>query len=116
MQIDFNQKLMNYDGEELKSVKVEGGEKEVLTLSWACCEALMHDNREDKATPEQKLGRFELAQRICKSTKGEKKESVELSPEELVDLRKVLGQRFGTLIIGSSYPLLDGDKGGKSEK
>lgn len=74
-----------------------------LDLKTVCIEALMCLAASDeRASGEEKFHRYQIAQKINKG--GE----VELTPEEVVIIKKRVGEVYGAVVLGPVYELLNG--------
>ena len=103
MLINCDEVLKGLDEEPLKE-KTKDGEIN-LTLGGICVSALMNAPSASSAKPltgEDKFRRCQLAQRLYKG--GER----ELSVGEAALLKELIGTRFAPVVIGATWPLLDG--------
>lgn len=120
MKIDFNQSLSGLDGEPLKDPKKyklnqfgqlaigEDGlaivlEYEPVTLSKICCEALMGNKPNEEISGDEKLSRYILAMKI-RQAKG----LCEVTADEIVKIKKLVGEFMKTLVVGAAFELLEG--------
>lgn len=123
IKIDFNYKFVNFDGttiperpdepEEVDGVPVMKDGKPVMkksppfTLRTACVNVLtMHEvderGRAKEISGKDKVERYELAKRIYHS-----KGLVEISPEEQVLLKELVGRIYPPITVGQAYEILD---------
>lgn len=97
MKIDTQQMIHDLEGEV---VQLDNGIE--CTLGRVCCRALLGNYRGEEALPgEDKYARWELAGRISKG--GE----VELTVEEVAQVKMLIGKGFTTLVVGAAYHLLE---------
>jgi len=104
MQVDFKTNIRNIDG---ALITQEDGESKnaLLTLSRVCVNALLSRFSDEQGiTGEEMVDRFNLALRIKDQPDG----SVEINPEELVLIRKLIAKGNGPLICGRAWKLLEG--------
>lgn len=98
---DFSQPLRTFEGNLYKD---ETGKEIGKPISEFCQEALLATfGDETTIDPTEKFKRFELAKKLYAS-KGE----VDLSDEELILLRRVVGKAYPTPIMGSIWMALGG--------
>lgn len=98
MKIDFSQQPKALAGDTFKNEKNES-----LTLSDVCIEGLNrpHPVEDQRLTGEQKFKRWDLSRRIYKATE------VEVSAEEIADLKKCIGLHFPPSIVGPCFEMLE---------
>ena len=124
MKIDFNQPIRDLEGnpieetEEIQVVTHINGKPEVtrqvkkvfdkdgavklVTLKAVCATALTAVFKDEQNLPaEKKVLRFTLAQKIVAT-----KEAIELNPEEVVMIKKLVGKMSGPLVVGQVYNIL----------
>lgn len=124
MQVDFNQPLRDLEGnpvEETEEVQVivqnngkpeavsqikkvynQDGTVRLVTFKTLCARALIAMFRDEQNLPaEKKVSRFTLAQKIVAATGP-----VELSLEEAVMAKEVVGKMFSPLIVGQVFGAL----------
>jgi len=120
--IDFTQKILQLGGEELNAkldcvlVKENGdfllhnGKKmirkidtpeEIITFRRVCTDVLMKGSSKDE---NPKVDRFDLAIRIFNE------DSLELTSEEVVDLKALIKKGWANLISGQACLMLEGQK------
>lgn len=101
IKIDFSQKLTDLDGRTVNE-PIEGkeGEFRPVTLAVLAARALLQADTKDA---EKKLSYYKLAQMI--HTGG----IVELSPEQLVEVRAVISAAYGVLVTGWAFDKLAGN-------
>jgi len=99
MKIDFNKKFTNFNGEILKDSQ---SQKE-LSLKDVCVEALMVVDQKEEIGGEEKVKRYNLALDIYNG----KKEN--LSSEEIVLLKELIGRYFSTIVVGQALKMLEND-------
>jgi len=104
MKIKLTQSLKNIDGKELHKEIVENGKvvelKALFQLKDVCVNALM-TNTEEKIEGQEKMRRYLLA------TKIQKANELDLKSEEIVLLKKVIGEMYGVLVVGQSFEMLE---------
>lgn len=102
MVINFNQTLKRIDGTNLT---LDGGKDG--TLKHFAMEALQFNfNDERDITPETKCKRWLLATRIYANP-----EKIDLTVEELAELKKLIGKAYGPLVVGQTWEILEGKNG-----
>jgi hypothetical protein len=96
MRINFAQELKTLSGETINK-----GES-ALKLSHVCCDALFATFEDEKnLSGDEKAKRFVLATKIYGA------DFVDLSPEDVVVLKKLVGKAFSALIVGQAYQMFD---------
>ena len=96
MKIDFDTILRDLRGEPIKDGTGD------FTLGMASCTALLSSYQDEQGLdPKDKVRRYKLATKV--SDGGE----VDLSVEEISDLKKLIGKAFPPLIVGRAYEILD---------
>lgn len=94
----FETVLKNIDGADLK----EPGNDVPITLKSVAVNALLATMPNDSPAAEEKVKRFILAMKIQGSS-GE----IDLTPEDIVLIKRMVGQAMATLIVGQAFALLD---------
>jgi len=102
MKIDFSQILKNIEGKELKEKKEDSKEDIPIILSKICVEALMATLQDEKSNGEEKLKRYNLAEKIHKA------QELEIATEDIVLLKKRVGDVYPTIIVGPAFRMLEG--------
>lgn len=75
-----------------------------LTLGSACVDALLGAYQDEAALPgEEKYRRFQLATKLSSS------DEVDLTAEEIAQLKKLVGKAWSPLVVGRVYELLERD-------
>lgn len=75
-----------------------------LTLRSACVDALLGAYQDEVALPgEEKYRRFQLATKLSSS------DEVDLTAEEITQLKKLVGKAWSPLVVGRVYELLELD-------
>lgn len=100
MKIDVRQPLTMLSGEPITLPNSD----ELLSLRWACREALLAHNPKEEADATEKMRRFKLSWRI------ENNDSVDLSAEEIAMLKKLLAQHLTTLVAAQAALALERKK------
>lgn len=97
--IDFKTEIKGIDG---AAIPIDPANKSQgnLTLGKVCEDALVATLPGDSPSPSEKNTRFWIAMKI-----HEGKE--QLTVDEIVTVKKVIGMAYGPLVIGRSYQLLD---------
>jgi hypothetical protein len=97
MKIDFATVLRDKKGEPMKAED----EKEV-TLGNVAETALLASFQDEalKLEGSEKVKRFKIAMKIDGVT--------DMTPEEVVKIKELVGKAFGPLIVGRAYEILDG--------
>ncbi len=95
------------DGQQIKF------EEKLATLKDVCMRALLNIIEGTRLSGEDSFKRFQLAEKFSKSTG-----SIELTVDEIVFVKKVIGETFGPAVVGPSWQLLEGEseKSKKAEK
>lgn len=124
MNIDFNQPIRDLEGnpieedEEVQVVAQSNGKPEVVrqvkkifnkdgtvklvTLKAVCARALTAMFKDEQNLPaEKKVLRFTLAQKVVTAA-----DPIEISSEEVVLLKEVVGKMFAPLIVGQVFGIL----------
>jgi len=97
MKVLLTKKFVDLDGAEIKNEK-----DEAFTLRDALISALMATYEGEKDLPgKDKLERYNLAIRIKRD------EEINLSSEEIVLLKRLVGMAYGVLIVGQVYEELE---------
>lgn len=98
MKVDFNIPLNQLNGEPLVNAKNGAA----ITLREISVEALLAMyNDETALPPSEKVTRYDIAEKISKSNGH-----ADLTPEELTEVRKLVGKLYSPLIVGQAYRLL----------
>ena len=106
MLLCLNVMLTDIDGVELKDDR----KNLPLTLRASVLSALTATYRGDESLDGvEKLKRWELALKIKNSP-----DPVELTIDEIVEIKKLISKMFGTVVVGQAYKLLEGS-GAKKE-
>lgn len=98
MKVDFN-----YVIRDLKGEAVLDGKDEFTLKTVACNALLMPYPDEQQLSGTDKYRRFKLADKIS-SANGE---DVDLSAEEVTDLKKLIAKAFSPLVVGRAFDKLD---------
>lgn len=108
MRVDFTQPFMQL----LEPEKVlrdgpdpapgQDDERNPVTLKSIACNALMAMDPQAKMTGEEKVKRYDLATRVVKAESPET-----LEAEDIVLLKKVIGDGFGPIIVGQAFKMLE---------
>lgn len=102
MKVDFSQQLKNLTGEVIKD-SLEPNAK-LLTLKSVCQTALLGIYPNDTADGEEKSRRWLLAM----SLESAKELDLDLKPEDVALMKKLIGLAYGPLVVGPSYQMLNG--------
>ena len=96
--------------QSMRGVQIETGKN--LTLRDICVNSLMETYPDEKnLSGMEKLRRGKLAEKIFAGT-----ESTDLTPEEMVLTKKLIGLKYGPLFVMRSYELLEGPDSEQVEK
>lgn len=98
MHINFDVVLKTFGGEALKPP--ESYKKDVLTLKDTAIEALLASSPEQ--TGENKFKSYKLAQKVSQGG------DVELTVEEVSQIKEAVGKCWGTNVVGPAWAILDG--------
>lgn len=97
---NFDQTIKDLEGNPVKDDK-----ENVITLKSIAIGALMASYQDEQnLSGEEKFKRYNLALKI--NAGG----PVEISAEDLSDLKKLIGKGFSVLAVGQAYGLLETDK------
>lgn len=116
MKIDFGTVLKNKKGEPMKGdVKFDDKGEPIpdsgtdVTLGSVAETALLATFQDEalKLEGSEKVKRFKIAMKLDGVT--------EVTPEEIVTIKAVIGKAFGPMIVGRAFEILDGG-GEKKEK
>jgi len=105
MLIDINTALTTLDGQKMFEARrdKDGNDiREAVTLRNICIGALLAETKNPVAG-EIKFKRYQLATKIQSSER-----EINLSSDEIVMLKELIGQNFITLVVGRAYDLLEG--------
>ena len=97
MRRDFNQILLNLDGTPARDQQ----DKPIM-LGFIATTALLAHNQNDMATAEQKAKRFQIAVKI-----NNRPGAVDITAEELSNIKECIGKFYGPLVVGRSFELLE---------
>jgi hypothetical protein len=101
MKIDFTTPLL-----DLYDTPLKLDEKTDLTLATAACEALLSTYQgEDNLGGNEKADRWALAITIKRATAP-----VEVTSENIIKLKDLIGKRFPAMVVGQAFELLEGRK------
>ena len=101
MLINFSKEITTLEGQVIQKQDVNGKNEGRMELKDICIPSLLAIyGDEPKLKAEVKVERFTLAQKIIKG--GE----IELTPEQIVMIKVVVGKKFGPLFVGQAYALL----------
>lgn len=105
MKVDTTQIVKNLDGTELQERmgNDEDGKPilSFLTLKMIAVNALMSNNRDDKADGVEKAKRWNLACEI------QKQDIVELKAEQITKIKTLIGQTYATAVVGPAFAMLE---------
>lgn len=96
MKIDFSTALTGFNGENL--VEADGRK---ITLAMVCSTVLGSTLPDETPTGEEKLKRFALGMKVCKGG------SYDITAEDRVLLKQLIGKTFSPLVVGSALSVLD---------
>lgn len=123
MFINFAEKILNIDGEEIKieqepifddktqkqvieKGKLKFTDGKLLTLGLASVIALQNNYEDEKnISADEKLNRFTLALSIHK-----KEEPIEIKVEDISKIKTLIHKQFGTLVYARTANLFEGAK------
>jgi len=98
MKVNFSQAIKDFEGE---TVKDEMGKE--LSLSEICVKAILAlFKSEENISGEEKYKRYKLSDKIYN------KSEVELSAEEVAEVKKLVGKMYSPLVVGLVYDILEG--------
>jgi hypothetical protein len=98
MQVLMGQILTDLDGKEIPSLSGEPA-----TLRGVSTEALIATFKSEEPSGEEKLKRWELALKVKKS-----EDPVDLTSDEIVLIKKLIGKAYGPMISGQAWQMLEG--------
>lgn len=97
--INLKQKIKTFEG---KPVNLSDGKnKTELTLKSVLITALTAQYQEEKIEGEEMIKRYELAKAV------HKKDKIEMTSEEKVTAKELVGKMYGTLIYGIVNEILE---------
>lgn len=98
MVIDFTRVLTDLDDK----VMIDAQTEDVISLRLICTNALLAQyNDETNLSGEEKFLRYQLAKKVnCGKP-------IDISPEDVVKIRTLIGKGYGALIVGKAFELLD---------
>lgn len=102
LKVDPTIEFLTLDGEKFR--KTDKPDGPVATLGWVIGKALTDAPADDKGG-DTKFERFMLGMEFAKATLP-----VEVTPEQLTDIRACVDKMFGTMIVGQAWPHLYGPK------
>lgn len=106
MKVDFNTPI-----KDIKGVVVKNGQDDLTLESIACTVLLGVAAGDENIDPKVKIRRFKLAVKLSEG-KGE----VDLSAEDIADLKALIGKNYAPLVVGRAFEILDPEiADGKSE-
>ena len=97
MKIDFSKQLVNLSGEPLRD---ESSDRPV-TLGYVIVNDLLSDDPKNPLEGTEKLERYELAKAVHKGEKDD------LSAEEIVLIKQLVGKLLSTMVVGQVFEMLD---------
>jgi hypothetical protein len=101
MKVDFSSPINGLDNKPVKEANGSGGSMEI-TMSSICCSVLLtQDTEEAAATGEEKVKRFKIAEKVYSG--GEQ----DLSAEDIVLLKRLIGKFYGPLVVARAYDILE---------
>lgn len=105
MKIDFSQVITQLDGSPVPKQKQSPEDADVsLTLKDATVEALCAPMSGDENVPaDTRYKRAHLAMKIYDAT-----EPLELSAEQVVEIKNAIGKRFAALVLMRAWDLIEG--------
>ena len=105
MRINMNQSIKDWEGNEIVLPKsLDSDEKESLILRHVClnCLGAVHED-EKNLSGEEKFKRNGIAMNIVNSKNG----VVDLSSEQISELKKLIGKLYGPVVVGSTWNMLE---------
>lgn len=100
MLIDYSATLNDFLGEPI--MDGEGDKRKAITLGIVCCNALLANYPDEQGLAgTDKVHRFYLAQKAAKG------EVADVSVDDVVLIKMLLGKGFGTMIVGRAYELIE---------
>ena len=100
MIINFSETITTINGEDVKDPETEKS----VTIASAAVEALLANYNDEQISGEDKLKRWNLAQKV--NGGGD----VDLTVEELALIKEVVGKGFGANVVGPVWTALEGTK------
>ena len=101
MKVDLTKKIRNLEGDAFEEIKTEGDKrtKVKVTLKDICVNALQ--SNDDKIDGNEKMKRFLFAEKLHKANK------IDLTVDEVVKLKELIGKIYPIAYVGASYKLLE---------
>jgi hypothetical protein len=100
MKVNFNAKLNDLHGQPMHFA--ENGKAVPMLLKHAAVEALLGQSN-SLPDGEAKFKAYQMAERIM-NAKG----AVDMTPEDVTELKTKIGTQWGANVVGPSYKLLNG--------
>jgi len=101
MEIDFNKEFKTLEGETI--LQSEDNDKTLSLKTVAVTALLTPDQKQDKTSGEEKAERYMLAQEISRANGT----PIDVKAEDIVLLKKLIGELYLPLIVGQAYQLLE---------
>lgn len=98
MKIDMSQTLLDLGGLPLRN------NDEILTLGSVSIEALVLVQRDDRVNGGEKFKRYQIAQKI------HGKDLIDLTLDEIVLIKDLIGKAYGPAVVGPAFNLLENPK------
>ena len=122
MKIDFSGQFKKLDGTPMTVQETDGNTGitndtgKPFDLKHAATQALLGQLQGEKPDGMKSYKRYKLAEKINESESAE----VDLSVEEIADIKKRIGEMYNPIIVGQAWDILDppkeeGKKGGKKK-
>lgn len=111
MKVSLTEKIKTIEGKPMQDVVDEKGTKEDLVIKKVLTGALLAQYQdEQKLSGEDKIKRFDLANRIYKS------DEIDLKSEEIALCKYLVAKAFGVLVTAQAWSILEGAKDEASAK
>jgi leucyl aminopeptidase len=91
MKINLKETIKNLKGEDLKE------KDKVITVGDICSNALVSTSPKEA---KEKFENYELAKKLFNETE------VDLTPEEMINIKKAVNEIYGTLVVGQIFEKL----------
>ena len=101
MKVNIDQDIKTFNG-----IKISGNlYPEGMKLKDVCIEALLSQDPNEKTPAAKKIERYELSKKIWKA-----ENSIDLTIEEIGQIKQLTGNVFAPLIVGRAYEMLENKK------
>jgi hypothetical protein len=105
MKRNLDYQLRTIKGEPLRSsAVVASGEPPILTVLDPVLESLLSQLQDERPTAQEKIQRYKLAHRLVEGG------TVDLTPEDLALIKRLVGAAYPPLVVGQVHEWCDRDE------